>query len=294
MDFDFYRNFCVIAEAENITKAAQKLNIAQTALSSQVKKLEQNYGVQLLKTQQGKKKCELTPAGVSFLKRAKAICKLEDDLVLDMQEFSSNIAGTISIAASHGRSRYCLEKYIVPFIKLHPDISYKYIEITVDAQVDAIRNGNLDFAFANAAIPTYPELGQIAQGREYFYVFYHQNTPVPWQEDEYVLPQQLHNLPICTNELQFHTLRKVFSEQELKINIKYLANTVNICMNICQELPVIGVVACMEDDPVPKNMLRKQIKADNLYFEQTFFWNKNRQLSPAAFAFLNYFQQGSR
>ena len=113
MDFEFYRNFCVIAEAGNITKAAQKLNTVQTALSAQVKKLEQNYGVQLLKTQQGKKKLELTPAGVDFLQKAKAICSLEDELTLDMQKYGSTISGTISFGASHSRSRYYLEKFII-------------------------------------------------------------------------------------------------------------------------------------------------------------------------------------
>ena len=80
MDFEFYRNFCAIAEAGNITKAAQELNTVQTALSAQVKKLEQSYGVKLLKVQQGKKQLELTPAGVNFLQKAKAICQLEDEL----------------------------------------------------------------------------------------------------------------------------------------------------------------------------------------------------------------------
>lgn len=290
MDFEFYRNFCVIAEAGNITKAAQKLNTVQTALSAQVKKLEQNYGVQLLKTQQGKKKLELTPAGVDFLQKAKAICSLEDELTLDMQKYGSTISGTISFGASHSRSRYYLEKFIIPFVKLHPDITYKYSEIITAEQIESLRKGEIDFAFANAAIPFYPEFSRINLGQENFYAVYNKDTPVPWVDEEFLYPYHLNNLEVCGNEMHFHTLNKVCKEKNVKIKIHYLTNTLNSCLSLINSLPVIGVVAIMDEDKLPANMVRKQIKDANLNFEQTFYWNKTKQMSPAAQAFLKYFQ----
>ena len=290
MDFEFYRNFCVIAEAGNITKAAQKLNTVQTALSAQVKKLEQNYGVQLLKTQQGKKKLELTPAGVDFLQKAKAICSLEDELTLDMQKYGSTISGTISFGASHSRSRYYLEKFIIPFVKLHPDINYKYSEIITAEQIESLRKGEIDFAFTNAAVPFYPEFARISLGRENYYAIYRKDTPVPWGDEAFLLPTHLHNLPVCGNDMHFRVLNKVCKEEKVKLKIQYLTNTVSSCLELINALPIIGVVAAMEEDPVPDNMIRKQIMDPKLNFEQTFYWNKNRQMSPAATAFLKYFK----
>lgn len=290
MDFEFYRNFCAIAEAGNITKAAQELNTVQTALSAQVKKLERNYGVKLLKVQQGKKQLELTPAGVSFLQKAKAICQLEDELALDMQKYGRSIAGTISFGASHSRSRYYLEKYIIPFVKLNPEIVYKYSEIVTDSQIERLRNGEIDFAFTNAAVPFYPEFSRISLGRENFYAIYREDTPVPWGDEAFLLPTHLHNLPVCGNDMHFRTFTQVCREHKVKIKIQYLTNTANSCINLANALPIIGVVAAMEEDPVPANMIRKQIIDPKLNFEQTFYWNKNRQMSPAATAFLKYFQ----
>ena len=40
MEFDFYRNFLVLAESNTMSSAARKLNIVQTSLSSQITKLE--------------------------------------------------------------------------------------------------------------------------------------------------------------------------------------------------------------------------------------------------------------
>ena len=55
MEFDFYRNFLVLAESNTMSAAARKLNIVQTALSSQITKLEDYYGVRLVKRQKGSK-----------------------------------------------------------------------------------------------------------------------------------------------------------------------------------------------------------------------------------------------
>lgn len=289
MDFEFYRNFCVIAEAGNITRASKELNIVPNALSNQVKKLEQVYGVQLLKLQQGKKNIELTPAGIAFLQKAKEICKTEDELVMSMQNFSGSIAGSINFGASNSRSEYYLEKYIIPFIKLHPEINYKFNVMTTDKQIESLRSGNLDFSFSNAAIPYFPDFAIIDLGRENFYVIYHKDTPVPWKDDETIIPAHLHNLQLCGNDMHFRTLHNVCKEQKIKFKINYIANTVNSSISLIASLPVIGVMAGMEDDTIPENLVRKQIMDNSLHFEQTFFWNKNRQLNSAASIFLKYF-----
>ena len=74
MDFDFYRNFIVVAETGNISAAAKRLNLVQPALSAQIKTLEKYYQTQLFKTGRGKRHIELTEAGEAFLFQAKLLC----------------------------------------------------------------------------------------------------------------------------------------------------------------------------------------------------------------------------
>ena len=40
IDFELYRIFVIVAEEENITKASERLNISQPALTKQIKNLE--------------------------------------------------------------------------------------------------------------------------------------------------------------------------------------------------------------------------------------------------------------
>ena len=81
MEFDFYRNFLVLAESNTMSAAARKLNIVQTALSSQITKLEDYYGVKLVKRQKGSKHIELTAAGIEFVAKVRKLCQSEDELL---------------------------------------------------------------------------------------------------------------------------------------------------------------------------------------------------------------------
>ena len=67
IDFELYRIFVVVANEENITKASDKLNISQPAITKQIKNLENQLSMKLLKrkskgvalTEEGKKLYEM-------------------------------------------------------------------------------------------------------------------------------------------------------------------------------------------------------------------------------------------
>ena len=138
MEFDFYRNFLVLAESNTMSSAARKLNIVQTALSSQITKLEDYYGVKLVKRQKGSKHIELTAAGIEFASKVRALCQSEDELALAMEKYDGSVFGTIRFGVSPMRSHYFIERYLMPFTKLHPRITFMFEEMLTIDQVDKI------------------------------------------------------------------------------------------------------------------------------------------------------------
>lgn len=71
MDLRALRYFLSVAQLGGITRAAQALNVAQPALSRQIRKLEEELGVTLLVRRP--RGVELTPAGARLLERAEAV-----------------------------------------------------------------------------------------------------------------------------------------------------------------------------------------------------------------------------
>ena len=71
MEFRQLRYFVTVARELNFTRAAEKLRVAQPALSRQVRQLEEELGVRLF--ERTKRRVELTPSGAAFLTEAEAI-----------------------------------------------------------------------------------------------------------------------------------------------------------------------------------------------------------------------------
>ncbi len=85
MDIRILRHFLAVAREENITRAAERLHIAQPSLSKQMMELEKELGTVLLI--RGKRKVTLTEEGVLLRKRAEEIVSMMDRTE---QEFHSS------------------------------------------------------------------------------------------------------------------------------------------------------------------------------------------------------------
>ena len=291
MDFDFYRNFIVVAETGNISTAAKKLGIVQPALSAQIKTIEKTYGVQLLKMQRGKRHIDLTEAGEAFLQQARSLCTTEDNITLTMQAFKKRAVGTLRFSVSHVRTDYFLRQYLIPFAQQHPDINYQFFDATVEQQQQQLEQGSIDFAFANAPLPASHNFATIKGLRENFYVLYAQNFHVPWSEGSSTLTvDKLRSLPLCCNYGSFTLLRNACAEYSFQPTIAFIATTAASALTFAASGLGIAVVAALANDPVPQNMLRLPLEHPKLHFEQTLYWNKERRLTPAAELFLDYFR----
>src|SRR5215470_18007082 len=77
MELRHLRYFVVVAEMENVSRAALKLHVSQPALSRQVRDLEDELGFPLL--ERSAKSIHLTAAGRVFLNEGRAVLQRADD-----------------------------------------------------------------------------------------------------------------------------------------------------------------------------------------------------------------------
>src|SRR3979411_1174210 len=93
MELRQLRYFVAVAEELHFGHAAQRLRIAQPALSRQVQALEKDLLVQLLL--RNRRRVQITPAGQVFLDRARLILARADEAVLAAQRAGGGVSGTL-------------------------------------------------------------------------------------------------------------------------------------------------------------------------------------------------------
>lgn len=100
MELRVLEYFLAVAREQNITAAAEFLNISQPALSTQLKNLEDELGKKLLiRGAKGSRKVLLTEEGMILRKRAEEIISLVNRTESEITRSDETIAGDVFIGA---------------------------------------------------------------------------------------------------------------------------------------------------------------------------------------------------
>jgi DNA-binding transcriptional LysR family regulator len=147
---DQLRIFVAVAERQHVTRAAQALGLAQSAVSHAVAALEQRHAT-LLFHRVGRG-IELTGAGAVFLDEAKAILARVRSSETALAEFGTLGRGTLEIHASQTIAGYWLPRHLVAFRRAHPKIAIR-LAVGNTAQVAAaVREGTAELGFVEGAV----------------------------------------------------------------------------------------------------------------------------------------------
>lgn len=288
MDFEFYRNFITIAETGNITTAAQKLNLAQPALSAQIKTLEQHYGVTLINMSRGKRQLSLTEAGSSFLSRAREICQTEESLQLEMQSFHRRVSGTLRFSVSYAARPYFVEHYLLPFAQAYPEIGYQLREEAAIQQLNSIKNNSSDIAYANAPLAVSSLYHYKRCRLERFFAVFNNNNALGFAPAAAVTLKNLEGLPLSCNFASYGTLQKLCKKQGWTPHIGFIATTGTAAVQFAMSGTTIAVVSADCCCQLPPDMSKVFIDEEELAFQQTLFWSAQNAPSPAARLFLEF------
>jgi DNA-binding transcriptional LysR family regulator len=144
------RVFVAVAERQHMTRAAEALNLAQSAASAAIAALEQRHGTKLFdRIGRG---IALTEAGALFLPEARAVLARAEAAELVLSELGDLKRGTLAVQASQTIASYWLPRYLVGFRRAHPGVE---IRLTVGntAQVAAaVHEGAAELGFVEGAI----------------------------------------------------------------------------------------------------------------------------------------------
>ncbi len=121
MELRQIRYLLEVVRRGGFTRAAESLQIAQSALSVTVRKLEQELGVRLIdRTKRG---AAVTSEGRSFMERAAQVERQVHDLELEMHELRGLARGEVSVGIPAMLAAYAFPPIIAAFRKRHPGLT---------------------------------------------------------------------------------------------------------------------------------------------------------------------------
>jgi DNA-binding transcriptional LysR family regulator len=150
LDPRLLRSFVILADELHFGRAAQRLSIAQPALSQQIKRLELQLGVELF--ERSRNHVELTAAGGEMLPHARSA--VEAAAVVDEigSAFAHGERGELRLGLSPG-VHYIARTLLAELGKRMPDVDVRALQDSSGALAEGLARGELDVAIGFCAEP---------------------------------------------------------------------------------------------------------------------------------------------
>ncbi|WP_025028991.1 LysR family transcriptional regulator [Caldalkalibacillus mannanilyticus] len=156
MELRQIKYFIEVAKGEHLTQAADKLHIAQSAISRQIANLEKELNVQLF-IRKGRNVI-LTPIGQIFLQRVEAAILEIDGAIQEVSEYIDPEIGEIRIGFPHSLAAFTLPNVVAAFRKEHPNVRFQLSQGKVNELIDDLIKGEIDIALVSPVPIDHPEV----------------------------------------------------------------------------------------------------------------------------------------
>ena len=142
MDFDQIATFLEVAKLGNFSRAGEKVFLSQSAVSAQIRLLEQDYGTKLL--DRSGKKVRLTPAGEVLFEYGVRLLALRDESVRAVSDQGSSPRGVLAIGANDATCLYVLPRAFEEYRRLYPEVKISIYRNFSRKIIERIQDGLID------------------------------------------------------------------------------------------------------------------------------------------------------
>ena len=136
------RYFVAVATERNFTRAAERLHIAQPALSRQVRLLERELGVELLR--RTTREVTLTDAGRFLLERAPALLSATDELWRSVRSFAAGEQGSVALGYGTSAGYETAPRLLETIARRLPELEVSARVMATAEILDAVGDGTID------------------------------------------------------------------------------------------------------------------------------------------------------
>jgi len=147
MEWQQIVGFHQVARQGSFTKAAEVTFRTQSALSQQVRALEEELGCRLIE-RIGKRRLRLTEAGERFFRFTRAVLSSYEGLREELQELQGSPAGELRLAAPFTTLYHLFRRVLQAYPRRYPQVRLSILDRSQREVIDLVRQGDIDFGIA--------------------------------------------------------------------------------------------------------------------------------------------------
>ncbi|MCR5301583.1 MAG: LysR family transcriptional regulator [Lachnospiraceae bacterium] len=288
MELRHLRYFLAVCEEMNITKAAEKLMIAQPPLSRQIRDLEEEIGTQLFIRDHHN--LRLTEEGIRFRTYANRIVTLADRSVEDIKEMHTGLRGTVYIAEVEGKAPRLAATYISAFGSKYPLVQYNIWNGNSDEVTQRVRNGLADLAII---MEPYDPQGLHSEViyKEPWIAMFSSEHPLARKKGNTIRLDMLkdHDLIIPSRGSRLQEINDWFAPAGITPRIKARISNATIAYELCQQNVGVAIYPAGAGDLIRgENVLIKKITHPEHTASYVLIYSDEHPLSPVADKFIEY------
>ncbi len=142
MDFDQLTTFLEVAKTGNFSRAGGKVYRSQSAVSAQIRQLEQDYGARLF--DRAGKTVRLTPAGQVLQEYALRLLALRGESLRAVADQDTTPRGTLAVGANEATCLYVLPHIFAEYRQLYPNVQISIYRNFSRKILERIQDGGID------------------------------------------------------------------------------------------------------------------------------------------------------
>jgi LysR family cys regulon transcriptional activator len=232
----------------NMTKAAERMHVVQSAVSRQLQLFEEELGSPLFE-RQGKKLIGMTPLGSRIMAEVAVINQAKNNIKSIAADFLDSDQGTLHIATTHTQAKYFLPMAIQRFRKKYPNVNIYMVQASPEQLIDQLHTRKADIAICTERVDQETDLVL-----EKCYDWHHavvvpHNHPL---SDGEITLERLASFPILTYNFGFtgrSTIDKTFKTLGLELDIILAAADSDVIKTYVRLGLGVGLIAHIAYDP---------------------------------------------
>lgn len=231
----------------SLSKAADKMNIVQSAVSRQLQLFESEIGSPLFE-RHGKKLIAMTPLGLRIMQEVNAITQAKNNIQTLAADYLDSSHGVLHIATTHTQAKYFLPTPILRFREKYPRVRIYMDEASPEQLINKLHTGKADIAICTEKVADDAYLAVKPCYEWHHAAVMPKNHPLA--EGEISL-ERLASFPILTYSFGFtgrSNIEKAFENSPFSLDIVLAAADTDVIKTYVRLGLGVGIIAGMAHD----------------------------------------------